>query len=118
MLTFSILTTFGRCIFILCVGWNSFTDINIKIVAVSDIVKKTKSDETNVFFVFLRVIILAIDELTLKNISGITIVKVKFINISPNGKNILAFSLNTIPTDIPNIIEDRSIRVDFRFLLN
>lgn len=56
--------------------------------------------------------ILAIDVVIVKNISGTIITNRRFKNISPNGCNTVAFSLNTIPITAPTIIATNNIIVD------
>ena len=74
--------------------------------------KKLTIIDTIIFPNLLGCFIFDIAVVMFKKISGTMITNNKFKNRSPNGLNIVAFSLKIIPMMLPTIIATRSIIVD------
>ena len=80
--------------------------------ATIDVKTNTSNIEPIIFPILFGCFIFDIAVVMFKNISGIIITNNRFKNKSPNGLNIVAFSLKIIPMMLPTIIATRSIIVD------
>ena len=91
-------------------------DILVLIIPIPTLIKEVNINTivivVRIFFNLLGCFIFPIEVDIDKNISGTIITNNKFINKSPNGFNIFAFSPNMIPIIVPNIIELIKINVD------
>ena len=80
--------------------------------AIIDVITNTKIIEPIIFPNLLGCFIFDIAVVMFKKISGTIITNNRFKNKSPNGLNIVAFSLKITPTMLPTIIATKSIIVD------
>ncbi len=91
---------------------NIFMDKIIKIVAMNDINRNTHMEVINNLLILFKLITLAIVEDILKKINGVTKVKIKLLNILPNGNKIFADSPKNKPEIIPQIIANNITNVN------